>query len=489
MENKIAIEKLTGSNYEAWKFNAEMLLAREQLWKYVEDDPPNPVTVGWKEGDHRTRGTIALLVGAGQRRLIQKCKTTKETWKKLEDTFGKSSPTTVLSMLRRVMTLKFTEGEDIGQHLNEMEDLFERLTNAGYEMPEKIQILIVLWSMPETYDNLGQALVNVADKDLTLELIKVKLTDETLKRQENDRGESVLRVKSGKKQIVCHHCRKPGHLKRDCRLLVEEEESSDEVQYKHNERAEDQAERFAFSADLDKKTARRWLIDSGASAHMCGEKKFFDGMRPIAKRTVTLADGRQTEAEAIGSGMLICKDKDGQDREIVLSGVLYVPELKTNLVSVSRLTQKGAAVSFSGPKCYISQRGRQAAVAINRDGLYYLQQTTRETARLVRGTEIREKQPEVISLDFGFPSKGTTASCLQAGGEFSRVEEEKLFTSNLQTQEEKFTSVGLFDDLQSASDDQDDGGWIKITRKRRAQGKRLVKRCQPDFFRRGGVLE
>ena len=120
MENKIAIEKLTGSNYEAWKFNAEMLLAREQLWKYVEDDPPNPVTVGWKEGDHRTRGTIALLVGAGQRRLIQKCKTTKETWKKLEDTFGKSSPTTVLSMLRRVMTLKFTEGEDIGQHLNEM---------------------------------------------------------------------------------------------------------------------------------------------------------------------------------------------------------------------------------------------------------------------------------------------------------------------------------------------------------------------------------
>lgn len=489
MESKIAIERLTGSNYEAWKFNAEMLLAREQLWKYVEEAPPNPITPAWKEGDHRTRGTIALLVGPGQRRLIQKCKSAKETWKKLEDTFEKSTPTTVLSMLRRVMTLKFSEGEDVGQHLNDLEDLFERLANAGYELPEKIQILIVLWSMPDTYDNLGQALVNVADKDLTLELIKVKLTDEALKRQEtNISGESVLRVKSGKKQVVCHYCRKPGHLKRDCRLLVEEEESSDEVLYKPNERATDYAKPFALSVDLHKKTARKWLVDSGASAHMCGEKKFFDGMRPITKRTVTLADGRQTQAEAIGSGMLICKDKDGHNRKIVLSGVLYVPELKTNLVSVSRLTQKGAVVSFSGAKCYISQRGRQAAVAINRDGLYYLQQPTRELAGTVRCADVQDNQPEMISLDFDFPPIGTT-SCMQPGGELSCVEIEKALTCTLQTKEEKFLSVGRYDDLQPESANQDDGGWIKVTGKRRAQGKRLVDKRQPEIYRRGGVLE
>lgn len=45
-----------------------------------------------------------------------------------------------------------------------MKDMFERLSNAGYELPEKIHILMVLWSMPESYDNLGQALVNLAEK-------------------------------------------------------------------------------------------------------------------------------------------------------------------------------------------------------------------------------------------------------------------------------------------------------------------------------------
>ena len=125
-------------------------MAREQLWKFVVDEPPNPETNAWKEGDLRTRGTIALLVGTSQHRLIQKCKTSKEMWEKIVTTFEKSSATAVMSMLWRVLTLKFSENEDLGQHLNGLEDLFEQLANDGYELPEKIQILLVLWSMPES---------------------------------------------------------------------------------------------------------------------------------------------------------------------------------------------------------------------------------------------------------------------------------------------------------------------------------------------------
>ena len=205
---------------------------------------------------------------------------------------------------------------------------------------------------------------------------------------------------------------------------------------------------------------------------MCGEKRFFDGLRPISKRIVTLADGRQTEAEAIGTGVLICNDKDGHETKVTLSGVLYIPGLESNLVSVSKMTQKGAVVTFSGTKCYITKQGRQAAVAIKRDGLYYLQQPKRETAGTVRSVETRKKQPEVVMLEFGIPLNDATFY-MQAGGVLSCVKEEKESTKDLdklQIKEERTFGSILGDSQQSSfyNVENDDGdGWVKVTGRRR----------------------
>lgn len=165
--NKFTIEKLSNTNFESWKFNVQMLLIRDELWKYVEDAAPNPETDAWKKGDQKTRATIALLVGANQRRLIQKCTTAKQTWEALVSHHQKSSITSVLAMLRRVINMQYTEGDDLERHLIEMENLFERIANAGYELPAKITMLMVLRSMLESYDNLGIAMENRPDAELT----------------------------------------------------------------------------------------------------------------------------------------------------------------------------------------------------------------------------------------------------------------------------------------------------------------------------------
>lgn len=115
--NKFAVEKLSNSNFESWKFNVQMLLIREELWKYVEEDAPIPLTDAWKKGDQKTRATIALLVGTTQRRLIQKCTTAKQTWEALVNHHKKSSITSVLAMLRRVINMQYTEGDDLERHL------------------------------------------------------------------------------------------------------------------------------------------------------------------------------------------------------------------------------------------------------------------------------------------------------------------------------------------------------------------------------------
>ena len=136
-------------------------------------------------------------------------------------------------------------------------------------------------------------------------------------------------------------------------------------------------------AESNNKSVRNWIIDSGASSHMCGDEQFFNELVPVSGKSVSLTDGHKATTKAIGSGSLVCTDKNGVDHRITLSGVLHVPELETNLISVSKLTEKGAEVTFAGSKCYVSKQGRKAAVAVKREGLYHLQHLEREVVAAV----------------------------------------------------------------------------------------------------------
>lgn len=67
-------------------------------------------------------------------------------------------------------------------------------------------------------------------------------------------------------------------------------------------------------------------------------------------------------------------------KKINLSEVLLVPELETNLVSVSKLTEKGAEAVLAGNNCEISHNGMPAAIVVKTGGFYYVKQIKPETA-------------------------------------------------------------------------------------------------------------
>lgn len=74
-------------------------------------------------------------------------------------------------------------------------------------------------------------------------------------------------------------------------------------------------------------------------------------------------------------------------KKINLSELLLVPEWETNLVSVSKLTEKGAEVEFAGNNCEISHNGMPAATAVKAEGLYYVKLIKPETAAAVQTNE------------------------------------------------------------------------------------------------------
>ena len=83
--------------------------------------------------------------------------------------------------------------------------------------------------------------------------------------------------------------------------------------------------------------AHDWIVDSGATCHICNSKELFEELHSLSKsQKVTLGDGRTVEA--MGTGVVEVKLKlPSGESKIGLSGeVLYVPTLAYNLLSVAK---------------------------------------------------------------------------------------------------------------------------------------------------------
>jgi len=80
-----------------------------------------------------------------------------------------------------------------------------------------------------------------------------------------------------------------------------------------------------------------WYLDIGCSNHMTGNKSWFTELDDSINRKIRFADNSMVSAAGIGK-MLIHK-KDGKQASITY--VLYVPNMKSNLISIGQLLQKG----------------------------------------------------------------------------------------------------------------------------------------------------
>jgi len=72
-----------------------------------------------------------------------------------------------------------------------------------------------------------------------------------------------------------------------------------------------------------------WMLDSGASCHMVGDKTMLSDVQKIAPMAIGLPNGEHTMAREMGLTSL--------GENLQLENVLYVPNLKCNLISISKL--------------------------------------------------------------------------------------------------------------------------------------------------------
>jgi hypothetical protein len=88
-----------------------------------------------------------------------------------------------------------------------------------------------------------------------------------------------------------------------------------------------------------------WIVDSGATRHMCSEKSNFRRIDETFSGNVKVANGQTIRAKGVGDVELIIFT-EGEVFSVTLSNVLWVPELNENLISVNQLVRKRFVVEF-----------------------------------------------------------------------------------------------------------------------------------------------
>jgi Major capsid protein N-terminus/Large eukaryotic DNA virus major capsid protein len=123
-----------------------------------------------------------------------------------------------------------------------------------------------------------------------------------------------------------------------------------------------------------------WLVDSGASDHMTSDKSLLHEYAP-SDITLYLSDGSSRKVEGTGNVSLPIT-VDGRVKMVHLRGVLYVPDLAFNLISLSRVISDGYSVAFDKKGCIIRDENGSVIATADRSasGLYGIHPIDEEAA-------------------------------------------------------------------------------------------------------------
>lgn len=101
--------------------------------------------------------------------------------------------------------------------------------------------------------------------------------------------------------------------------------------------------------DLNKANGEdMWFLDSGCSNNMCGKKEYFSDFDGSFRDSVKLGNNSSMVVMEKGNVRL-----QVNGRIQIITGVFYVPKLKTNLLSIGQLQERGFTILFQGKKCKV----------------------------------------------------------------------------------------------------------------------------------------
>ncbi|CAM8972007.1 unnamed protein product [Rhodiola kirilowii] len=473
---------LTRDNYNIWKTKMEDLLYDVDLAQPILNEGKRPEDIKeeeWKLLDRKALGKIRRWVDISVHHHVSQEKEAYKAWKKLESLYERKTANNKVMLIRKFVNMKYRDGSSMTEHLNEVQNVINQLTLMKIALDDEVQALLVLSSLPDSWETLAVSLSNsTKDGVLTMEQVASTLLNEESRRSASEsslsqsealvsegRGRSKnkrqynndtqqrrrSKSRSGKRDVPCYYCGINGHYKSDCRFLkrdkkngtvhedkIKKEETTvvaDGELYVHSQCDDNCLSTPSHDSD--------WIIDSGASYHITSHKNFFTTYKQGDYGELKMRNSGKSKIVGMGDVHLTtnlgCK--------LVLEDVRHVPDIRFNLIAVGKLDDEGYKSDFSNGIWKLSRRSLIVAKGAKCCSLYKTQ------AELCGGDHVSiaegelsidlwhkrlghmsDKGLEILSKRQDLPNlKGThlfkCIHCLH--GKQNRVSFKKITTSNL----------------------------------------------------------
>ena len=240
------VQTLDGTNYELWASQMTALLQSKGLYKFITDRAARLKDAAGDdveklelllENDERALGYIKCHMLQGFVDIVRPATTAMEAWTMLQEHFAGKETFNKIHLLEQLIDGRLKESDnpsaDVQEFIKEKNELVRRLTAAGLEITEDLQIAIMLARLPESFETTRRILE--AKSDLSLTYLTSELNREAI-RQTNTRKrplveQSFLSAELGpsaakkarfdKKKQVCTYCDGKGHVAARCWLNPE----------------------------------------------------------------------------------------------------------------------------------------------------------------------------------------------------------------------------------------------------------------------------
>jgi len=395
------IEKLNDANYESWKIQIKSVLVCNELWKYTcgtEIRTPDNSDV-WKLKDEKALALILLSVSKNQLNYVKKATTSHEAWVKLKTIYESRGPVRKSVLYKQLYRMKKEQGQSMMEFVNSFVDKVEQLEDAGIKLPEELTSVILLNSLPSDYENFCVAMES-RDNIPTIDFLKAKLVEEEARRIDQDdckahnsentalminnkssikntKNSDIKHVKGYKFTGKCYKCNKIGHKSAECKSKSKRHMGNNV-----------QDAMFACARYAGPQKLTQWRLDSGATSHMCHEETKFCELDTNKMCDVFTATEHSVESRGVGDIKMKVRLNDNKLNDIKLKGAMLVPHFKSNLLSVSRMTDNGYTVTFKKDCAFVNRPNGSTALVAKRQGqLYIVDETDQSQVLTARSLE------------------------------------------------------------------------------------------------------
>ena len=405
---------LTGDNYVTWKRKIGLLLQSEKH-KFVLTTPKPPAPNNessimyrdeyeqWKTSDDMAKCYIMATISDVLQQQHEGMESAADIMMSLEEMFAMKSRTTKREAVTAFMNLRMKPGQAVKDHMMKVIAHLNIAELHGAEIDGETKIDMVVNSLSDSFDQFKldytlnkkeytlQGLMQdvqsaekilVKGKGQEIHMVgKVATVKARQKVKKQQKKKQLGPTKKETKKVTkikgkCFLCGEKGHWKRNCPKSQNKKEQGN-INYLET----------CFLAD----STDSWIIDSGATNHVCYSLQGFQERRKLNKNEINLhlGNGTLVSANAVEDIRVYLDSR----RHLDLIDVYYVPQFKRNLISVSCLNKFGYSVTFN--KVFIiSKNDKIICQGTLENGLYFLHRNISHSL----DTEITEPNHKRVKL-------------------------------------------------------------------------------------------